>query len=55
MIYSDRYGIEERGVVLTVNPNDGHGCKFQADGMYNNSQTVAASDLILKQADRVRI
>lgn len=30
-------------MLLTVYPKDG-GCKFQADGMYTNSQTVAASD-----------
>eukprot|EP00752_Nemacystus_decipiens_P009157 g8179.t1 len=45
--YIDQCGVEERGVVLTVYPNDGR-CKIQADSTYN----VTASDLSPNQADR---
>lgn len=53
VIYSDKHGVEERGVILTVYPDDRR-CKFQAVGTHNVTHRVAASDLILNQADWVR-
>lgn len=52
VVYSDKYGVEERGVILAVYPYDGS-CTFQADGIYNATQRVAASNLILNGAGRV--
>lgn len=54
VVFSDQYGVEERGLVLAVYPDDGR-CVFQADSAHNVVRKVAASDLTLNEADWVSV
>lgn len=51
VVYSDQYGIEEPGVIVTKYANDG-GYDFRADGLV---QMVDTSDLVLDEAASVSV
>lgn len=55
VIHSDQHGVEERGVILSVNQDDGgggYGYGFKADGWV---RAVDASDLVLDEAVSVGV